>query len=107
MFKFLRKRNKKEDPILKELNRQTEELKSISDSLCKDRESVEAEIQKADSMFMAVAVPAGEHAVGLYYITPGLKEGVVLTGLGGLALAAQLIWYAARRRKAARMKPAD
>ena len=35
------------------------------------------------------------------------KAGVVLTGLGGLALAAQLIWYAARRRKAARMKPAD
>ena len=70
-------------------------------------DGVPAEIQKADSMFMAVAVPAGEHAVGLYYITPGLKEGVVLTGLGGLALAAQLIWYAARRRKAARMKPND
>jgi len=64
-------------------------------------------IQKADSMFMAVAVPAGEHAVGLYYITPGLKAGVVLTGLGGLALAAQLIWYAARRKKTAQTRPAD
>lgn len=70
-------------------------------------DGVPAGIQKADSMFMAVAVPAGEHAVGLYYITPGLKAGVVLTGLGGLALAAQLIWYAARRKKTAQTRPAD
>ena len=54
MFKFLRKRTKKEDPILKELNRQTEELKSINDSLCEHMESVEADIQKAESLLLSI-----------------------------------------------------
>ena len=54
MFKFLRKRTKKEDPILKELNRQTEELKSINDSLYKHMESVEADIQKAESLLLSI-----------------------------------------------------
>lgn len=35
MFNFFRKRTTTEDPILKMLNRQTEELKAISDSLRK------------------------------------------------------------------------
>ena len=54
MFNFLRKRTKKEDPILKELNRQTEELKSINDSLYKHRESVEADIKKAESLLLSI-----------------------------------------------------
>ena len=54
MFKFLRKKTKKEDPILKELNRQTEELKSINDSLYKHMESVEYDIQKAESLLLSI-----------------------------------------------------
>jgi len=49
MFKFLRK---KEDPILKEIDRQHEELKAISDSMRKNRESLEADIQKAESLLL-------------------------------------------------------
>ncbi len=51
-FKFLRKKVKKEDPILKEIDWQTEELKAISDSMCKSRESLEADIQKAESLLL-------------------------------------------------------
>ena len=50
MFNFLRKKVKKEDPILKEINRQTEELKAITDSMHRDNESLEADIQKAESL---------------------------------------------------------
>ena len=52
MFNFLRKKVKKEDPILKEINRQTEELKTITDSMHKDNESLEADIQKAESLLL-------------------------------------------------------
>lgn len=52
MFNFLRKKVKKEDPILKEIDRQTKELKAISDSMCKNRESSEAVIQKAESLLL-------------------------------------------------------
>lgn len=52
MFNFLRKKVKKEDPILKELNRQTEELKAITDSMHRDNESLEADIQKAESLLL-------------------------------------------------------
>ena len=51
-MEFLRKRNKKEDLILKEINRQTEELKAITDSMHKDNESLEADIQKAESLLL-------------------------------------------------------
>ena len=47
MFNFLRKKVKKEDPILKEIDRQTEELKAIRDSMRKNNESIEADIQEA------------------------------------------------------------
>ena len=50
-------------------------------------------------MFMALEVPAGEHIIGLYYITPGLKAGILLCGLGLLGLAAQLLFYHRRRKK--------
>ena len=52
MFNFLRKKVKKEDPILKEMNRQTEELKAITDSMHKNNESLEADIQKAESLLL-------------------------------------------------------
>lgn len=53
MFNFLRKKVKiKEDPILREINRQTEELKAITDSMHKDNESLEADIQKAESLLL-------------------------------------------------------
>ena len=52
MFNFLRKKLKKEDPILKEMNRQTEELKAITDSMHKNNESLEADIQKAESLLL-------------------------------------------------------
>lgn len=54
MFNFLRKKVKKEDPILKEIDRQTEELKVISDSMRKSRESLEADIQKAESLLFNI-----------------------------------------------------
>lgn len=58
-----------------------------------------AGLRRANSMFMALEVPAGEHIIGLYYITPGLKQGLMLCGLGVLGLAAQLLLYHRRRKK--------
>ena len=52
MFNFFKKKVKKEDPILKEMNRQTEELKAITDSMHKNNESLEADIQKAESLLL-------------------------------------------------------
>lgn len=57
--------------------------------------------RRANSMFMALEVPAGEHVIGLYYITPGLKAGLMLCALGVLALAAQL-WLYHKGKKGAR-----
>lgn len=51
-----------------------------------------AEPMRANSMYLAIRVPAGEHAVGFYYVTPGLKQGLLLCGLGALGLAALLAW---------------
>lgn len=52
MFNFFKKKVKKEDPILKEMNRQTEELKAITNSMHKNNESLEADIQKAESLLL-------------------------------------------------------
>ena len=52
MFNFLRKKAKKEDPISKEIDRQTEELKAIRDSMRKNNESIEADIQEAESLLL-------------------------------------------------------
>ncbi len=51
MFNFLRKKVKKED-LLKEIDWQIEELKAISDSMRKNRESLEADIQKTESLLL-------------------------------------------------------
>ena len=52
MFNFLRKKVKEEDPILKEINRQTEELKAINDSIRRNNESLQADIQKAERLLL-------------------------------------------------------
>lgn len=52
MFNFLRKKVKKEDPILKEIDRQTKKLKAISYSMRKNNESIEADIQEAESLLL-------------------------------------------------------
>lgn len=52
MFKFLKKKVKKEDPILKELNRQTEELEAINDIIRRNNESLDAEIQKTERLLL-------------------------------------------------------
>ena len=54
MFNFFRKRTIKEDPILKDMNRQTEELKAISDSLRKNNESTKAAIQKTEALLLSM-----------------------------------------------------
>lgn len=54
MFNFLRKKVKKEDPILKEINLQTQELKAITDSMHGDSKSLEADIQKAESLLLNI-----------------------------------------------------
>lgn len=48
MLNFFKKKAREEDPILKEINRQTEELKAITDSMRRDNESLEADIQIAE-----------------------------------------------------------
>lgn len=50
MFNFFKKKVREEDPILKEINRQTEELKAITDSMRRDNESLEADIQIAEKI---------------------------------------------------------
>lgn len=52
MFKFFKKKVREEDPILKEINRQTEELKAINDSMRRNNESLEADIQEAESLLL-------------------------------------------------------
>lgn len=42
------------------------------------------EIKKANSMFMAVELPPGNHHLELHYTTPYLKAGVLLTILGAV-----------------------
>ncbi len=53
MFNFLRKKSEKGDPILKEINRQTEELKAINESLKAINESLKADIQKAERLLLS------------------------------------------------------
>ena len=52
MFNFFKKKVREEDPILKEINRQTEELKAINDSMRRNNESIEADIQKAERLLL-------------------------------------------------------
>lgn len=52
MFNFFKKKVREEDPILKEIDRQTEELKAINDSIRRNNESLEADIQKAERLLL-------------------------------------------------------
>lgn len=54
MFNFFKKKVIEKDPILKEINRQTEELKAINDSMRRNNESIEADIQKAESLLLSM-----------------------------------------------------
>lgn len=52
MFNFFKKKVREEDPILKEINRQTEKLKAINDSIRRNNESLEADIQKVERLLL-------------------------------------------------------
>ena len=52
MFNFFKKKVREEDPILKEINRQPEQLKAIHDSIHRNNESLEADIQKAERLLL-------------------------------------------------------
>ena len=52
---------------------------------------------RANRAFIGLEVPAGTHDVELYYITPGLKQGILLSGMGVISLTVLLIMY--RKRK--------
>lgn len=52
MFNFFKKKVREEDPILNEINRQTEELKAITDSIRRDDESLEAYIQNVENLLL-------------------------------------------------------
>ena len=54
MFNFFKKKVREEDPILKEMKRQTEELKAINDSMHRNNESIEADIQKAENLLLSI-----------------------------------------------------
>ena len=55
---------------------------------------------RANSMFTGVMVPAGSHIVYMYYITPGLKLGVLCSGLGVLLLLGlYVVWRIKTKKK--------
>ena len=55
------------------------------------------EVQRANSAFMAIPLEQGENTVVLTYTLPGYWAGVVLTGLGALALIG-FLWYQKKKR---------
>ncbi len=56
----------------------------------------ETKLQKANTMFMALELEAGEHEIRLTYCTPYLKTGMALSALG-LLVYIFMVWH--RRRK--------
>lgn len=54
----------------------------------------ETDILKANYAFMALSLEAGKHEIELRYHTPGLKEGLILSGIGVLIV----IFLAARKK---------
>jgi len=59
-------------------------------------------LERADVIFRAVAIPAGEHVVEMHYRTPGLRAGA-LVSLGGCVLYAGLVLAWHRRRRKGRL----
>ena len=50
------------------------------------------ELKRANLMYMALELPAGEHRITLSYQTPGLKIGALLSALGLMAFAGIWLW---------------
>ncbi len=57
----------------------------------------EAEIREADTAFLGVKVPAGQHSVELRYRSPWLKEGSIIT-MVSLVLFIVLQFYSGKKR---------
>ena len=55
-----------------------------------------------DGAFLAAVLPAGEHEVEIVYVTPGGREGLLVTGGSLLLLVIPLLLWIFRRRKAKR-----
>lgn len=62
-------------------------------------DGVKTPLLHANTAFMGVELPAGEHTVELRYWMPGLTAGLALTGLGGLCLAGRIV-FDCRKKKA-------
>lgn len=58
----------------------------------------ETKLYQANTAFMAVELPAGDHVVELKYWIPGLSAGMVLSALGAAGLAA-IIFYRHKAKK--------
>ena len=59
-----------------------------------------AVIVPADYLFCAIAVPDGERSVRMEYITPGLRDGALVSGLGWLIwLIAMTVSFLAKRKR--------
>ncbi|WP_371298192.1 YfhO family protein [Paraeggerthella sp.] len=61
-----------------------------------------AEIKRANTAFMALELEPGHHEIELRYLTPGLREGMILSGIGlaalaGLALVRRILSTRVRR----------
>lgn len=54
-------------------------------------------LYQANTMFMALKLKPGQHKIKLEYRTPGLKEGVMLSGLGIISLMGLMYWRRTRR----------
>jgi Bacterial membrane protein YfhO len=60
-------------------------------------------IERADTVFRAVAIPQGDHVVDMTYQTPGLREGAQVAGAGWLVFLALFSLAMARRRRQRRV----
>jgi len=57
------------------------------------------EIERADTVFRALAIPQGPHVVEMRYRTPGLRAGAVVSLGGWLVFAAMVAVFLVRRRR--------
>ena len=61
-------------------------------------DGTKTEILRADTMYMAIEVPAGNHQIRFQYVTPYLKTGSVLSMIG-LATVIALVFFDKRRER--------
>lgn len=57
----------------------------------------ETELLQANTMYMALPLTEGQHSIELRYQTPGLKAGVMGTGVGVLMLAGIVVYHKRKR----------